>query len=87
MRQLPRPLPKIGPSHDILPDFDLGLTMGSAAETTQDTWNGHEIRPGGTRDRQAITLASHRPARREHRTLHLREDLPRMFEKESTSAR
>ena len=57
------------------------------AEATQDTRNGHKVGPGGTRNRETNTLASHRPTGGEHRTVHLCENLPRMLEKQSTSAR
>jgi hypothetical protein len=42
---------------------------------------------GGARNRETIPLASHRPPGGEHRTVCLREDLPRMLQKLSTSAR
>src|SRR5215813_3459018 len=42
---------------------------------------------GLRRGRQTITLASDRLTRGEHRTVDLREHLPCMFEKQSTSAR
>jgi hypothetical protein len=48
--------------------------------------NGREVGPGRRCDRQTISLASHRPTRGEYRTLDLRENLPRMLEKQSTTA-
>ena len=57
------------------------------AEATQDTGNGHELGPRGTRNRETVTLASHRPPGGEHRTVRLCEELPCMLEKQSTRAR
>src|SRR5262245_2983111 len=67
-------------------DVDLDLTM-HAGEAMQDTGNGHELGPRGTRNREVITPVSHRPPGREHRTVRLCEDLPRRLEKQSTSVR
>src|SRR6185295_11917879 len=58
-----------------------------ATEAMQDTGNGHEPGPRGTRNGETITLASHRPSGGEHRTVCLCEDLPRRLEKQSTGAR
>jgi hypothetical protein len=67
-------------------DFYLDLAM-EFAEVTQDTGNRHVLGPRGARNRETITLASHRPPGGEHRTVCLRENLPRMLEKLSTNAR
>ncbi len=59
-------------------DFYLDLAM-ELAEVTQDTGNRHVLGPRGARNRETLTLASHRPPGGEHRTVCLREDLPRML--------
>src|SRR5215471_8993050 len=66
-------------------NFDLDLTM-NFVEATQDSRNAHEGGPRGTRNRETISLGSYPPGG-QHRTIRLREHLPRMFEKLSTSGR
>jgi hypothetical protein len=48
--------------------------------------NGREVGPGRRCDRKTINFAPQRSTRGEHPALDLHEDLPRMFEKQSTGA-
>src|SRR5215470_12344444 len=59
-------------------DFDLDLAMESA-EVTEDTGNGHELCPRGACNRETITPAPRSPTGSEHRTVRLRQNLPRML--------